>query len=119
MRGGLRMAALVIPLAVPLSGLGPEEEAGVRYVAPNSTGRADGSDWANAASLTNLPELVAQLPEGGEILLRADQGPYRLSKPIVVGDRGSGAALKIRGVDPSGQDLKTTPGRRTRTAILT
>jgi hypothetical protein len=97
------MAALVVPLAVPFSGLGQDAEARVRYVAPTPVGRGDGTGWANAASLKRLPDLVGQLPEGGEILVRADQGPYHLSKPIVLGDRGSNAPLTIRGIDPTGR----------------
>jgi hypothetical protein len=101
--GGLFVAALIVSLAVPGNSFGSVRETRVRYVAPTPTGRADGSDWANAASLKRLPLLVKQLPDGGKILVRADQGPYRLSKPIVVGDRGSDAAVTIRGVDPTGR----------------
>jgi hypothetical protein len=104
--GSLLMVALIVPLAVPFSGPIPEASARVRYIAPDSVGRADGSDWANAASLKDLPVLVAELAQGGEIRLRADEGPYHVSKPIILGNRGSDTALTIRGVDPTGRGAR-------------
>jgi hypothetical protein len=106
LRRGLLIAMLVVPLAVPFSGPDAEASARVRYIAPDSIGRADGSDWANAASLEDLPELVAELPQGGEIRLRADQGPYHVSEPIILGDRRADTALTIRGVDPTGRGAR-------------
>ncbi|MGH2539356.1 MAG: hypothetical protein ACRDGK_02425, partial [Actinomycetota bacterium] len=102
LRRGLFVAAFGVSLTVPGTSFASVSEAPIRFVAPTPVGRADGSDWANAASLKRLPDLVAELPEGGEILVRADQGAYQVSKPIVLGDRGSDAPLTIRGVDPSG-----------------
>jgi hypothetical protein len=95
------LTGLVACLFVPNSSLGSEAPARTRYVAPTSVGRADGSSWTNAAPLERLPDLVNQLTEGGEILMRADRGPYHLSEPVFLGERGSGAPLTIRGVDPS------------------
>lgn len=100
LRSDVLMVALVAVLAVP-SSVGAEGPADVRYIAPNAVGRADGSDWSNAGSLKDLPELVAELQQGGQVLLRADRGPYRVSKPIALGDRRSDAPVTIRGVDPS------------------
>lgn len=97
------MLALVLLLVVGVSGPSAGEPAHVRYIAPSPTGSADGSDWANAASLKDLPNLVAELPQGGEILLRADAGPYHVTEPIILGDRRADTALTIRGVDPSGE----------------
>jgi hypothetical protein len=77
-----------------------------RFVAPDPAGRADGSDWANAASLNDLPRMAAELSQGGEILLRADSGPYLADDPIILGDRGRDGPLSIRGVDPTGQGAR-------------
>jgi hypothetical protein len=97
--------ALVIVLVAPF-GDDAEASARVRYIAPNAAGRADGSNWANAASLKDLPDLVAELPQGGEILLRADAGPYRVATPIVLGDRGVDTPVTIRGIDPTGRGAR-------------
>ena len=99
------LAALVLPLDAGL-GLGSEPVDAVMYVSPIPAGRADGSRWSDAASIRRLPELLGFLPAGGEILVRADRGPYHLSKPIVLGDRGSSAPVTIRGVDPSGRGAR-------------
>jgi hypothetical protein len=103
LRGDLLTVALVVLLAAPV-GTGVDASAYVRYIAPNPAGRGDGSSWANAASLKDLPEMVAELAQGGQILLRADVGPYHVPEPIILGDRRSDAPLEIRGVDPSGGD---------------
>jgi hypothetical protein len=100
-RGHLLTVALVV-LAAPVGTA--DASAHVRYIAPSPAGRGDGSDWANAASLKELPDMVAELAQGGQILLRADVGPYDVPEPITLGDRGSDAPLEIRGVDPNGGD---------------
>jgi hypothetical protein len=57
---------------------------------------------ANAAPLRDLPILVAQLSNGGTVLVRAGERPYRVEDPIVLGDRPTDAAVTIRGFDPLG-----------------
>jgi hypothetical protein len=103
---GVALVVLVVTFTLIPDASSEAASAGVRYVAPNPAGFADGSDWANAAALKRLPDLVMQLPQGGEILIRADQGPYHLNMPLVVGDRRSDATLTIRGIDPSGQGAR-------------
>jgi hypothetical protein len=102
--GWLRFVLLMVALGALLAAPAAEASAQVRYIAPSPAGRADGSDWANAATLNDLPDMVAELTQGGEILLRADVGPYAVPEPITLGDRQSDAPLVIRGVDPSGGD---------------
>lgn len=73
-----------------------------RYIAAHPAGRADGSDWANAAPLEALPALVEQLPQGGTILIRAGARPYAVDEPIVLGERYVDTPITIRGFDPLG-----------------
>lgn len=86
----------------------PEEPAPtstVRYVRPRGTG--NGTTWGNAASLTRLPALVAASAPGDEIWVRGDEGPYRISKPIVLRDGGApGQPVTIRGTDATGQPVR-------------
>jgi hypothetical protein len=79
-----------------------EASSDVRFISQRAAGRADGSDWANAAPLRDLPILVAQLSNGGTVLVRAGERPYRVEEPIVLGDRPADAAVTIRGFDPLG-----------------
>ena len=67
-------------LSMPVSASAREPVDAVMYVAPIPAGRADGSRWSDAASIRRLPELLGFLPAGGEILVRADQGPYHLQQ---------------------------------------
>jgi hypothetical protein len=92
---------LVCLLGVPL-GPGGSASSDVRYIAVLPTGRADGSDWANAAPLSALPELVGQLQQGGTVLVRADEGPYTVEEPIVLGDRQADTPITISGFDHLG-----------------
>ncbi|MGH2635605.1 MAG: right-handed parallel beta-helix repeat-containing protein [Actinomycetota bacterium] len=100
--GAVLVVAFVALLGCPRDA-GIEGPGDVRYVAPLAAGAADGSSWENAAPLEDLPVLVAALEQGGEILVRADAGPYSVGKPIILGDRGTDAPVTIRGVDPSGR----------------
>ena len=95
---GVALGGLLVSVPFDLG----DASSDVRYIAARPAGRADGSDWANAAPLRDLPDLVAQLPQGGTVLVRAGQGPYRIDEPIVLGDRQADTPLTIRGFDPSG-----------------
>src|SRR3546814_10339235 len=44
------------------------------YISPTGSGSGDGSSAANAATLEDLPQLIAAAGPGGEVLLLADQG---------------------------------------------
>ena len=93
---------------------GPVE---VRYVAPSATGAGDGSSWADAGELADVPDLLDQLPAAGEIWLRADTGPYEVSGSLRITASGvDGAPVVVRGVDAEGAPLpavlqgsRTTP----------
>ena len=75
-----------------------------RHVAPEASGRADGSSWEDAASLDELDGLIASLEPGGRVLLRADAGPYRLSEPISIHSGGQDDdPVVVQGVTGDGQ----------------
>ena len=72
-------------------------------IAPGGSGRRDGSSWAHAGDLADLPRFVATRPAGGEVWVRGDAGPYRLAGSISLKAGGSpGAPVVVRGVDASG-----------------
>lgn len=76
------------------------------YISPTGSGSGDGSSWANAATLSKLPSLTAKAGAGGEVLIRADQGVYNVSSPIILKNGGvDGAPVTIRGVDGAGNSL--------------
>lgn len=70
----------------------------VRFVSPQGTG--DGSNWAQAAKLTDLDGLIEQSNPGDEIWIAGDLGEYNLGSDVVVIDSGSSALddIYIRGV---------------------
>jgi len=79
----------------------------VAYVAPSASGAGDGSGWEDAASLDDVPKLISRMPQGGEIWLRADAGPFRVEGALRI-DRGgaSGSPVVVRGVDAGGAPAK-------------
>lgn len=91
----------------------------VRWIAPQATGAADGSGPADAADIAALPRLVASMPDGGQVRLLADRGPYEVVERIVLDAGGSqGAPVVVRGVDGDGRPAaaairgdRTTPYR--------
>lgn len=64
------------------------------HVAPGGTGRRDGTGWDNAGDLSDLPRFVAARPGGGQIWVRGDAGPYRVTKTVVL--TGGGTPLLAR-----------------------
>jgi len=97
---GSSSAASSSSSSAPASPTGPLE---VRYVAPSAAGAGDGSSWADAAELPDVPELVEQLPDGGEIWLRADTGPFQVTERMQIGAGGlESAPVVLRGVDEAG-----------------
>src|SRR3546814_13177719 len=67
------------------------------YISPTGSGSGDGSSAANAATLEDLPQLIAAAGPGGEVLLLADQGDYTAptgALAIVAGGTAS-APVKI------------------------
>jgi Ca2+-binding RTX toxin-like protein len=76
------------------------------YISPTGAGAGDGSSWANAAKISKLPGLIDQAGPGGQVLLRADQGAYNVTTPIIISDGGgAGAPVVVRGADAFGQPM--------------
>ncbi|MBO9695138.1 MAG: hypothetical protein J7499_02970 [Sphingopyxis sp.] len=80
------------------------------YISPTGSGSGDGSSAANAATLDDLPQLIAAAGPGGQVLLLADQGDYVAptgALAIVAGGTAS-APVTIRGVDSAGNAMAAT-----------
>ncbi|MFZ3483672.1 beta strand repeat-containing protein [Sphingomonas sp. 3-13AW] len=80
------------------------------YIAPTGSGSGDGSSAANAATLGDLPRLIAAAGPGGEVLLIADQGAYTAPAQAlsIVAGGTDGAPVTIRGVDSAGNAMAAT-----------
>ncbi len=73
------------------------------YVSPNGSGDRSGSSWSTAATINTLDLLIDAAGPGGQVLLRADAGSYRVTEPIVITSGGGvGRPVIIRGVDRDG-----------------
>jgi hypothetical protein len=95
----------VMACAVPYLAL--SREARTLHVAPSPAGTENGSDWANAGSLEKLSAFIAMAGPGGKVLLRADNGLYRISRQIIVRAGGTdGMPVTIAGVDSAGRPAK-------------
>jgi hypothetical protein len=71
------------------------------YVSPTGSGNGSGKDWANAAKIDKIADLVKLLPNGGQILLAADAGSYKVTTGINIWSRGDSDKLgeiTIKGV---------------------
>ncbi|HEY0623756.1 hypothetical protein [Sphingomonas sp.] len=80
------------------------------YISPTGSGSGDGSSAANAATLEDLPQLIAAAGPGGQVLLLADQGAYAAptgALALVSGGTAS-APVTIRGVDSAGNAMAAT-----------
>src|SRR5437879_13663012 len=77
------------------------------YISPTGAGLKNGSDWANAGTLSQLPGFITKAGAGGSVLLRADQGAYHTTSSAISIDSGgtAGAPVTIKGVDGSGADM--------------
>jgi hypothetical protein len=88
-------------------GLASSREPRTLHIAPSPAGMGNGSDWANAGSLDKLSAFVATAGPGGKVLLRADDGPYRISRQITILAGGAdGMPVTIAGVDTAGKSAK-------------
>jgi hypothetical protein len=77
------------------------------YISPTGSGARDGSSWANAGTLSSLSKFITAAGAGGQILLRADQGAYKVSSPIILSNGGAaGTPVTIKGVNGTGADMK-------------
>jgi Ca2+-binding RTX toxin-like protein len=76
------------------------------YISPTGSGTRDGSSWANAGAISSLSNFISKAGPGGEVLLRADQGAYKVSGQVTVKAGGEqGAPVTIRGADVSGRPM--------------
>jgi hypothetical protein len=89
------------------SSLATERRPHTLYIAPVPSGTQDGSDWDNAGSLEMLPKFIARAGAGGKVLLKADDGPYQFSRPIIISSGGNREApVTIAGVDRISQPMR-------------
>jgi Ca2+-binding RTX toxin-like protein len=76
------------------------------YISPTGSGLRDGSSLANAGILADLPAFIAAAGAGGEVLLRADEGPYQRDAEIAISAGGAvGANVTVRGIDGDGNPM--------------
>lgn len=88
----------------------------ILYVSPTGSGKKNGSSVENAASVTQLGDMVKAAGAGGEVRMLADQGIYTIKKAINFYRGGSeDAPVTIRGTDAAGNDMdvKIVGGRAT------
>lgn len=79
------------------------------YVSPQGSGDRSGTSLQDAARITSLNSLIDKAGPGGQVLVRADQGPYSVTSPILVTNGGApGRPVTIRGVDGQGRDMQAT-----------
>jgi hypothetical protein len=77
------------------------------YITPQGAGERDGSNWANAGTLVNLPVLIGRAGPDGKVLMRADLGSYKTANPIAFRVGGApGRPVTVSGVDGSGRPMK-------------
>jgi Ca2+-binding RTX toxin-like protein len=76
------------------------------YVSPTGSGDKSGKDINNAASVGSLNTLIGKAGPGGEVLLIADQGDYKVTGIIGINKGGAeGAPVTIRGIDHNGNSM--------------
>jgi Ca2+-binding RTX toxin-like protein len=76
------------------------------YVSPTGSGTKDGSSWANAGTISKLSTFIAKAGPNGEVLLRADQGAYKVTGQTTIKAGGeTGVPVTIRGVDATGKSM--------------
>ena len=76
------------------------------YISPAGSGDKSGSDINNAASIGSLNTLIGKAGPGGEVLLLADQGDYKVTGIIGVTRGGAeGQPVVVRGIDSAGNSM--------------
>jgi hypothetical protein len=96
----MRISRRSLLAAAPLMGCAGDANARANtlHVAPG--GEGDGSSWRSPASLHFVPDLIALLEPGGEILIAADRGEYEIEAPIEIESGGhESQEVRIRGVN--------------------
>src|SRR5690348_11379197 len=81
----------------------------VFYISPTGSGSHSGSSVTNAATIYDLPRLVATAGPGDEVRLLADRGAYNVTRQITIAAGGAaGAPVTVRGVSSSGVPMKAS-----------
>ncbi len=76
------------------------------YISPAGSGDKSGSDINNAASIGSLNTLIGKAGPGGEVLLLADQGGYKVNGILGVTRGGAeGQPVVVRGIDSAGNAM--------------
>lgn len=76
------------------------------YVTPGGAGDRSGIDINNAAPIGSLNTLIGRAGPGGQVLLVADQGDYRVSNFIGISrGGGDGQPVVVRGIDSDGDSM--------------
>jgi hypothetical protein len=101
-------ARVVLLAALTLTRLSVAADAGSSlHITPTGAGRRDGSDWDNAAVLLQLPVLLARAGPGARVNIRADLGPYNVTRPIPLRNGGSPEhPIVVAGIDGSGKPMQ-------------
>lgn len=99
--------AVLSTVAMPKTA-GAATPARVFHIAPVAAGRADGSSWANAGSLSKLPAFVQAAEPGDEVWLLGGGRSYPATKPISIRHGGApGVPVTVRGVAADGTSSAT------------
>lgn len=76
------------------------------YISPGGSGDKSGSDINNAASIGSLNTLIGKAGPGGEVLLLADQGDYKVTGILGITRGGTeGEPVAVRGIDSAGNAM--------------
>lgn len=76
------------------------------YISPAGSGDKSGRDINNAASIGSLNTLIGKASPGGEVLLLADQGDYRVTGILGITHGGTeGEPVAVRGIDSAGNAM--------------
>ena len=98
------LVGMILAIVCTIPDFVSSREPRTLYIAPSSAGTGNGSTWSNAGSIENLSKFIAMAGPGGRVLLRADAGPFRTSRPITIRAGGTNDAfVTIAGADSSGE----------------
>jgi hypothetical protein len=84
--------------AFPLMGCANDAQAQLNRAYITLDGEGDGSSWGQAASINDLADLITRVARGGEVLIAADRGEYRIEDAVEIGHGGvEGHEILVRG----------------------
>lgn len=99
---GFSRRSFLAGAAAPILGCAGDGDASSRLPALHITpdGAGDGSSWENAADLRLIEDLVFNIRPGGEILIAAERGEYRIDRALEIAAGGRpNAVVRVRGVN--------------------